>query len=103
MPNSMFSNLTSASLWCVPCQAEAKAAFRELLATVSGSADQSWEQVLKTIVNDPRWAGMHRQWMGDDWGWLRSTIRLGYIFIQEAHLGKNLGEQALKTFVKDPR
>lgn len=37
-------------------QNDAKNAFKELLASVNCSSDWSWEQALKLIVNDARWA-----------------------------------------------
>jgi hypothetical protein len=39
---------------CSAAQADAKDAFKELLTSVSCSAEWSWEQALKHIVNDPR-------------------------------------------------
>lgn len=40
--------------WPSCLQAEAKAAFMELLSSVNCSTETSWEQVLKLIVNDGR-------------------------------------------------
>jgi len=37
-------------------QAEAKEAFKELLASVSTASDWTWEQAMRLIVNDPRYA-----------------------------------------------
>ena len=40
----------------IDVQNDAKNAFKELLASVNCSSDWSWEQALKLIVNDARWA-----------------------------------------------
>ena len=40
-------------------QNDAKNAFKDLLASVNCSSEWGWEQVLKLIVNDARWASLY--------------------------------------------
>lgn len=42
---------------CAVFQAEAKDAFKELLAAVNTGSDWTWEQTMRLIVNDGRCGG----------------------------------------------